>query len=76
MQVYSIAPMTATTNDPIRRVLAAALLVFPCLFILVFLMHFRRPADFFHFRLHYVQSAAGTDGRSPDPSTESMADGA
>ena len=55
MQVYSIAAMTATTNDPIRRVLAAALLVFPCLFILVFLMHFRHPADFLHFRLHYVQ---------------------
>src|SRR4051812_15199279 len=55
MQVYSIAAMTATTKDPIRRALAAALLVFPCLFILVFVMHFGRPADFFHFRLHYVQ---------------------
>jgi hypothetical protein len=55
MQVYSIAAMTATTNDPIRRVLATALLVFPCLFILVFLMHFGHPADFFHFRLHYEQ---------------------
>lgn len=47
--------MTATTNDPIRRVLAAALLAFPCLFILVFLLHFHRPADFFHFHAHYVQ---------------------
>lgn len=47
--------MTATTtNDPIRRILAAALLAFPCLFILVFLMHFRRGLDFFRFRLHYV----------------------
>lgn len=55
MQVYSIGGMTATTNDPVRRVLAAALLVLPCLFILVFLMHFRRPADFLHFRTHYVQ---------------------
>jgi len=49
--------MTATTNDPVRRVLAAALLVFPCLFILVFLLHFRHPGDFFHFRLHNVQVA-------------------
>jgi hypothetical protein len=45
---------TNATNDPIRRTLAAALLVFPCLFILVFLMHFRRGSDFFHFRLHYA----------------------
>jgi hypothetical protein len=55
-QVYSIAPMT-TTIDPVRRVLATALLVFPSLFMLVFAMHFRRPADFFHFRLHYEQRA-------------------
>jgi hypothetical protein len=55
MQVYSIAAMTATTNDPIRRMLAAALMVFPCLFILVFLMHFGHASDFFHFKLHYVQ---------------------
>jgi hypothetical protein len=55
MLVYSIAVMTATTNDPIRRVLAAALLVFPGLFILVFLLHFRHASDFFHFRMHYVQ---------------------
>ena len=47
--------MTTTTNDPVRRVLAAALVALPCLFMLVFLMHFRRPADFFHFRLHYEQ---------------------
>lgn len=49
--------MTSTTNDPIRRALATALLMFPALFILVFLMHFRTPADFFHFRLHYTQRA-------------------
>jgi len=55
MQLYSIAAMTATTNDPIRRALAAALLAFPCFFILVFLLHFGHPVDFFHFRLHYVQ---------------------
>jgi len=46
--------MTVTTSDPIRRALAAALLAFPCLFILVFLMHFRHGLDFFKFRLHYV----------------------
>ena len=44
-----------TTNDPVRRALAAALFAFPGFFILVFLMHFRRPADFFHFHTHYVQ---------------------
>jgi hypothetical protein len=49
--------MTSTTNDPIRRAVAKALLVFPCLFIIVFLMHFRRPADFFHFRLQYTPRA-------------------
>jgi hypothetical protein len=43
-----------TTNDPVRRWLAAALMIFPCLFALVFLLHFRHPGDFFHFRLHYV----------------------
>lgn len=58
MRLYSIAAMTQTTNDPIRRVLAASLLAFPCLFILVFLMHFHRPSDFLHFRWHYVQRPA------------------
>ncbi|MBV8207659.1 MAG: hypothetical protein JO041_12765 [Acidobacteria bacterium] len=45
--------MATTIHDPVRRALAAALLLFPCLFVLVFLMHFRHPGDFFHFRLHY-----------------------
>ncbi len=31
------------------------LILFPCLFVIVFLLHFRRASDFFHFRLHYVQ---------------------
>src|ERR1700685_772651 len=57
MRLYSIAAMPETTKDPIRRVLAAALLAFPCLFILVFLMHFRHPADFFHFHSQYVPRA-------------------
>jgi hypothetical protein len=45
---------TPVPTDPIRRILAAALLVFPCVFILVFIMHFRRFADFLNFRWHYV----------------------
>ena len=45
---------TQSETDPIRRILAAALLVFPCVFILVFIMHFRHFADFFTFRWHYV----------------------
>jgi hypothetical protein len=46
---------TSSTTDPVRKILAAALLVFPCVFALVFIMHFRHLADFTHFRLHYVQ---------------------
>ena len=46
--------MSATINDPIRRALAGALLAFPCLFILVFLMHFRHWSDFFQLRLHFL----------------------
>ena len=47
--------MTAPSNDyAIRKILAKALLVFPCVFVLVFIMHFRRLADFTHFRMHYV----------------------
>lgn len=54
MRVYSIADMTTTTHDPIRRTLAVAVFGFPCLFVLVFLLHFHRGLDFFHFKLHYV----------------------
>ena len=46
--------MAHITNDPIRRALAVGMMLFPCLFVLVFLMHFRNPGDFFHFQLHYV----------------------
>lgn len=51
-----------TTNsaaDPVQKILAAALIIFPCVFMLVFLMHFRRASDFYNFKLHYVP-------RSPD----------
>jgi len=46
-----------TTNEVSRRALATALLIFPCLFILVFLLHFRHPADFFFFFFHYSPRA-------------------
>jgi len=45
---------TLSTTDPIRKILAAALLVFPGVFMLVFIMHFRHFADFFTFRWQYV----------------------
>jgi len=44
---------TTSTTDPIRKILASALLIFPCLFMLVFIMHFRRLADFLTFHTHY-----------------------
>jgi hypothetical protein len=49
--------MTPPSADyTVRKILAAALLVFPCVFVLVFIMHFRHLADFTHFRMHYVQA--------------------
>jgi hypothetical protein len=52
---YSIGAMTPTSStDPIRKTLATALLVFPCVFGLVFIMHFRRFSDFLKFQTHYV----------------------
>jgi hypothetical protein len=32
-------------------------MIFPCLFVLVFLMHFRHPGDLLNFKLHYVPRA-------------------
>jgi hypothetical protein len=60
--LYSIVAMTtnvsvAHNDDPVRRVLAGALLVFPCVFVAVFIMHFRHLADFLHFRWHYEPRA-------------------
>ncbi|PWT84659.1 MAG: hypothetical protein C5B58_04360 [Acidobacteria bacterium] len=48
--------MTSSPDYSIRKVLAAALVFLPCAYILVFVMHFRQPGDFFHFRTHYVQA--------------------
>jgi hypothetical protein len=54
--LYSIGAMHSTSPDyAIRRVLGAALVFFPCAYILVFIMHFRHFADFFVFRTRYVQ---------------------
>ena len=47
--------MTTTSTSPaVRRILARALLVFPIIFVAVFIMHFRRLTDFTHFRTHYT----------------------
>lgn len=55
VSVYSIRRMTSSSPDhSVRKILAGALLVFPCIFGLVFIMHFHHLADFTHFRLHYV----------------------
>jgi hypothetical protein len=50
--------MTPTTStDPIRKTLATALLLFPSVFGLVFIMHFRRFSDFLKFQTHYVPAS-------------------
>ena len=49
----------ASSSDPIRKVLATALVVYPGIFALVFLMHFHRLSDLLTFHSHYVP-------RSPD----------
>src|ERR1700748_2727415 len=46
--------MTSSSPTSGRNVSAAALLAFPLLLVLVFLLHFHAPRDFFHFHLHYV----------------------
>ena len=46
--------MTSSADRSIRRVLAAALLVFPCSYLLVFVMHFRHLGDFLTFRWRYL----------------------
>ena len=46
--------MTETAAKQQRHAGSYTAIVFPLLFMLVFLMHFRAPGDFFHFRLHYV----------------------
>ena len=46
--------MTQTAAKPPHHAGSYTAIVFPLLFMLVFLMHFRAPGDFFHFKLHYV----------------------
>jgi hypothetical protein len=46
--------MTSTSLGFGRKASAVAMFLFPLLFIVVFLMHFQHPSDFFHFKLHYA----------------------
>jgi hypothetical protein len=50
----TINRMTSVSSGYGRKASAAAMFLFPLLFIAVFLMHFQHPSDFFHFRLHYA----------------------
>src|SRR5271167_629517 len=49
-----MTPASPNPDYAVRKILAAALLLFPAIFVLVFIMHFRHLADFTHFRFHYV----------------------
>ncbi|MCU1263081.1 MAG: hypothetical protein JWO80_5966 [Bryobacterales bacterium] len=54
----NIGPMTSSTAPaPVRTILGWALIAFPCLFILVFILHFRGITDFLDFRLRYTPAA-------------------
>ena len=55
--------MSNQATDPIRRILAAALLVFPGVFVLVFIMHFHHLSDLLHFRSHYEPPTPDRLGR-------------
>jgi hypothetical protein len=65
--------MTSTSLGFGRKASAVAMFLFPLLFIVVFLMHFQHPSDFFHFKLHYaprdpvrvVTSLVHAQNRSP-----------
>src|SRR3954468_19340947 len=46
--------MNSDASHTIRRALAAALMFFPCAFVLVFIMHFQHLSDFLQFYTHYV----------------------
>ena len=48
-----VANLRAMTPQ-IRRILAGALLLFPSLFIIVFVLHFRGWGDFLNLKTHYV----------------------
>ncbi len=46
--------MQPLSKDNRRRPGSYVVILFPCLFIIVFLMHFHRAADFFQFKLRYT----------------------
>ena len=46
--------MNELSTQPKRSSGLYVMMIFPALFLIVFLMHFRNASDFFHFRLHYV----------------------
>ena len=48
------SPLASRIDARLRRIAAASLVAFPLLFLLVFLLHFWHPADFFRFHLHYT----------------------
>ena len=50
----TINRMNSTRQVYGRNASAAGMFLFPILFIVVFLMHFSHPSDFFHFKLHYA----------------------
>jgi hypothetical protein len=46
--------MNELSTQPKRSSGLYGMMIFPVLFLIVFMMHFRNASDFFHFRLHYV----------------------
>lgn len=46
--------MSDLSTQPKRSRGSFAIMIFPLLFCIVFVMHFRSGSDFFHFKLHYV----------------------
>lgn len=48
-----IAMQTYSLGDS-RRIGSYLIILFPCLFVIVFLMHFRGVSEFFDFKWHYV----------------------
>lgn len=46
--------MNELSTQPKRSSGLYVMMIFPVMFLIVFMMHFRNTSDFFHFRLHYV----------------------